>query len=186
MFKPDKYGSTFFFVDMDYSNDTRHVDNGISLGYWEISRSFKWNKTQKFEPRLEYNGGNLRVDNNFAVPINNAWLVGGQYTFNNADYSKILTLQANYKHIKGAAQESSFQLTAVWGVHLMKGKLSLTGFADLWKQTQFGGDFVFLAEPQIWYNACDNFSFGGEIELSNNFATVGFSAKPTLAVKWTF
>ena len=57
MFKPDKYGSTFFFIDMDYSSDARYVNNGLSLAYWEIARAFKWNETQKLMPRAEYNGG---------------------------------------------------------------------------------------------------------------------------------
>lgn len=196
MFKPDKYGSTFFFVDMDYSNkDNRGVENGISLGYWEIARSFKWKETQKFEPRIEFNSGSA-----YFGPINNAWLVGGQYTFNTADYSKILTLQGNLKHIKDGKIEGltrdnllGFQLTAVWAVQLMDGKLSLLGFADFWKEDMdwsFFGDenteFRFLTEPQIWYNACKNFSFGGEVEMSNNFAQNGFQVNPTLAVKWTF
>lgn len=184
MFKPDKYGSTFFFVDLDYSSDARDVDNGVSLAYWEIARSFKWNETQKFEPRIEFNSGVGRGDG-FTFPINNALLIGGQYTFNNADFSKVLTLQANYKYIKDA-EDASFQLTAVWGLHFLDRKLSFTGFADFWKQESFGGDFVFLTEPQIWYNACENFSFGSEIEVSNNFGKEGFMVNPTLAAKWTF
>src|SRR5690606_41205685 len=62
MFKPDKFGSTFFFIDMDYSSDARDVDNGLSLAYWEIARAFKWNENQKFMPRAEYNGGVLKLD----------------------------------------------------------------------------------------------------------------------------
>ena len=62
MFRPDKYGSTFFFIDMDYSSDARNVDNGISLAYWEIARAFKWNENQKFMPRVEYNGGTFKLD----------------------------------------------------------------------------------------------------------------------------
>ncbi|MBS2210195.1 DUF5020 family protein [Carboxylicivirga mesophila] len=187
MFKPDKYGSTFFFVDMDYSNDTRGVDNGVSLAYWEIARSFKWNESQKFEPRIEYNGGNLKLNDPLPFTIiENAWLVGGQYTFNNADFSRILTLQANYKYIKDK-EDAAFQLTAVWGLHFMDRKLSLVGFADFWKEEMFWGtDYRFLMEPQIWYNTCKNFSFGGEIEMSNNFVKDEFVVNPTLAVKWTF
>lgn len=195
MFKPDKYGSTFFFVDMDYSNDTRGVTNGVSLAYWEIARSFKWNESQKFEPRIEYNGGNVT-----GFPIKNALLAGGQYTFNSADYSKILTLQANLKQIQGGNKTgenlTSFQLTAVWALQLMEGKLSLLGFADFWREdvgvlldngTWENREYVFLTEPQIWYNTCKNFSVGGEIEISNNFgANDGFMVNPTLAVKWTF
>lgn len=187
MFKPDKYGSTFFFVDMDYSNDTRGVDNGVSLAYWEIARSFKWNESQKFEPRVEYNGGNFKLNDPLPFTIiENAWLVGGQYTFNNADFSRVLTLQANYKYIKDK-EDASFQLTAVWGMHFMDRKLSFVGFADFWKEEMiWETDYRFLMEPQIWYNACKNFSFGGEIEMSNNFVKDEFVVNPTLAVKWTF
>lgn len=182
MFKPDKWGSTFFFIDLDYSSDHRGVDNGVSLAYWEIARSFKWDEAQKFEPRVEFNSGTA-----VGFQIENAWLVGGQYTFNNADFSKVLTLQANYKYIQDK-EDASFQLTAVWGIHLMDRKLSLTGFADFWKEEMpfWGTEYRFLTEPQIWYNFNSNFSFGGEIEISSNFAKDDFLVNPTLAAKWTF
>ncbi|WP_430812579.1 MULTISPECIES: DUF5020 family protein [unclassified Carboxylicivirga] len=189
MFKPDNYGSTFFFVDLDYSNDSRGVDNGVSLAYWEIARSFKWNETQKFEPRIEYNGG-VGIGDGFNFPINNAWLIGGQYTFNNADYSKLLTVSANLKQIKDGKINgdnlTGFQITAVFGLHFFERKLSVVGFADFWRQDSFGGEYVFLAEPQIWYNACQNFSVGGEVEISNNFVKNGSLVCPTLGAKWTF
>ncbi|PWD97666.1 DUF5020 family protein [Marinilabilia rubra] len=181
MFKPDKYGSTFFFVDFDYSSDSRNIDNGVSLAYWEIARSFKWNETQKFEPRIEFNSGKAT-----GFQIENAWLAGGQYTFNNDDFSKILTVQANYKYIKDK-HDASFQLTAVWGLHFMNRKLSFLGFADFWKEDMFWGtEYRFLTEPQIWYNINQNLSLGSEIEISNNFAEEGFLVCPTLAAKWTF
>jgi hypothetical protein len=78
----------------------------------------------------------------------------------------------------------------------MDRKLSFTGFADFWKEehTVFDdngnaktADYVFLTEPQLWWNACKNFSFGAEIEISNNFGVEdGFMINPTLAAKWTF
>ena len=181
MFKPDKYGSTFFFIDMDYSSDARNVDNGISLAYWEIARSFKWKETQKLEPRVEFNSGR-----GWGFPIENAWLAGAQYTFNSSDFSKVLTLQANYKYIKDK-HDASFQLTAVWGLQLLEGKLSLTGFADFWKEDMYWGtEYRFLTEPQIWYNTCKNFSIGSEIEIGTNFGEKGTVVNPTLAAKWTF
>ncbi len=188
MFKPDKYGSTFFFVDMDYSSDARNVDNGISLAYWEIARTFKWNENQKFEPRVEYNGGVFKLDGDDTpfIPIENAWLAGIERTFASADFSKILTLQANYKYIKGK-EDMSFQLTAVWTIQMLEGKMTFAGFADFWKEEMFWGtDFRFLAEPQLWYNFTKNFSAGSEIELSSNFVTDAFKVMPTVAVKYTF
>lgn len=194
MFKPDKYGSTFFFIDLDYSSEPRGIDNGISLAYWEIARSFKFKETYKFEPRIEFNSGMGRGEN-FSYAINNAWMVGGQYTINSPDFSKVLSLQANYKYIKGKL-DASFQITAVWGLHFFNSKLSFTGFADFWKEDNLvfdkdgnmsETDYVFLTEPQIWYNINKHFSFGSEIELSSNFAThKGFMVNPTLAAKWNF
>ncbi len=102
MFKPDNWGSTFFFIDMDYSSDARNVNNGVSLAYWEIARAFKWTENQKFQPRIEYNGGVFKLDGDETpfIPIENCWLAGIEMTFASADFSKILTLQANYKYIK--------------------------------------------------------------------------------------
>ena len=121
MFKPDKYGSTFFFIDMDYSSDARNVKNGVSLAYWEIARAFKWNETQKIMPRVEYNGGVFKLDGEGTpfIPIENAYLAGIEHTWASADFSKILTLQANYKYIQDK-ENASFQLTAVWTIQMLE------------------------------------------------------------------
>ena len=188
MFRPDAYGSTFFFIDMDYGADGTGIDNGISLAYWEIARAFKWNENQKFMPRVEYNGGTMKLAPEDApwVPIENCWLAGVERTWASADFSKILTLQANYKYIKDK-EDAAFQLTAVWTVQMAEGKFTFTGFADFWKEEMFWGtDYRFLTEPQLWYNPSKNFSLGTEIELSNNFVGDEFAVKPTLAVKYTF
>ena len=187
MFKPDKYGSTFFFIDMDYSSDTRNVENGLSLAYWEVARAFKWNESQKIMPRVEYNGGLFKLDGKESpfISIENVYLAGIERTWASADFSKILTLQANYKYIQDK-EDAAFQLTAVWTVQMLKGKLSFLGFADFWKEEMFWGtNYRFLSEPQLWYNFAKNFSVGSEIELSNNFVGAEFAVKPTIALKWT-
>jgi len=191
MFRPDKMGSTYFFIDMNYGDGD--VD-GISLAYWEIARSFKISKSA-LEPRIEYNGGfGQWKDGEFSghYTINNAYLAGLQYTWNNADFSRLLTLQANYKYIQDK-HDASFQLTAVWEMHFFDRKFSFTGFADFWREDNVFGteetDYVFLSEPQFWYNACEHFSFGSEIEVASNFTgndDEGFHVNPTVAVKWTF
>ena len=189
MFRPDKLGSTFFFVDMDYgAGDVK----GVSLAYWEIARSFKVGKSA-FEPRIEYNGGFGQWksgDMGGAYQINNAYLAGIQYTFNNADFTRILSLQTNFKHIRNK-NDASFQLTAVWEMHFFERKFSFTGYADFWKEDNVFDekktDFVFLSEPQVWYNFAEHFSVGSEVELSSNFSgNKGFMANPTIALKWTF
>lgn len=191
MFKPDKWGSTFFFVDFDYNaNDVK----GVALAYMEISRALRfWDSP--FALQVDYNGGfgQYRIPEvgQFAYQINDAWLAGAQYTWNTADFSRYFTLQTLYKNIRGK-EDMSFQITGVWGVQLMGGKLSFVGFADFWKEEHdFGSEgttkFVFLSEPQLWYNFSEKFALGGEVEFSSNFAgNKGFMTNPTLGLKWTF
>lgn len=191
MFRPDSWGSTFFFIDMDYSSDARNIDNGVSLAYWEIARAFKWNETQKILPRVEFNGGILKLDgdNSPFIPIENVWIAGLERTWASADFSKIFTLQANYKYIKDKQEfkDPSFQITGVWTIQMLEGKLTFTGFADFWKEEMFWGtNYRFLSEPQLWFNASKNLSLGTEIELSNNFVADEFKVMPTLGVKYTF
>jgi hypothetical protein len=175
MFKPDQWGSTFFFVDMDHDTD---AGNSVSFSYMEIARALKfWDSP--FALQAEYNGGTY---------VNNAWLAGAQYTWNSADFSKIFTLQGLYKYIDDDVNNASFQLTGVWTIQLFNNAVTFSGFADFWKEEKswLGTDFVFLSEPQLWYNFGEHFSAGGEVELANNFIVEGFRVSPTLAVKWTF
>lgn len=186
MFKPDKWGSTFYFVDFDYDKD---FGNSVSFAYMEIARGLKfWDSP--WEIHVEYNGGTF---------VNDAWLLGANYTWNNSDYTRVFTLQGMYKNIKNA-EDASFQITGVWAIHMANRKFTFSGFADLWKEDNVffeyngGGlpditetEFVFLSEPQLWYNATPNLSLGGEVELAGNFGGIkGFKACPTIAAKWIF
>ena len=185
MFKPDKWGSTFFFVDMDYAN------NEVTSAYWEIARELKFWQVP-ISVHVEYNGGL-----NF---IKNAYLLGTTYSWNNKDFSKGFSLSAMYKYLHSNPKPNSFQLTGTWYIHFGQGKFSFTGFADFWKEkhTDVNGNthnFCFIAEPQFWVNlnkfakVNDNFnlSIGTEWEISNNFAIMdGFYFNPTLALKWSF
>lgn len=190
-FNPDKYGTTFLFVDMDYgAGDVK----GVSSAYWEVSRGLKFWKAP-FAFHVEYNGGFMQfIQGDFAraIQFNDAWLAGVEYNYNNETFTKGLTLMALYKNIRDK-NDLSFQLTGAWYIHFLENKMTFSGFADFWREDNlFPKDnlisetnFVFLAEPQIWYNFAKHFSAGSEIELSNNFAGVkGFQINPTLAVKW--
>ncbi|PZX18658.1 uncharacterized protein DUF5020 [Breznakibacter xylanolyticus] len=186
MFKPDAWGSTFFFVDMDYNGADV---NGVSQSYWEIARGLKFWKSP-FEMHVEYNGGMGQWQPGGAFQINDAWLFGGNYTWNNADFTRIFTLQAMYKTIRDK-HDASFQLTGVWTLHLMNRKVTFSGFADFWREDNtFGTEttrYVFLSEPQLWYNATEHLSLGTEVEISSNFAgNKGMMVNPTLAAKWNF
>lgn len=71
MFKADKWGSTYFFVDMDYT------DKGVASAYWEISRELRFWKAP-FSAHVEYNGGLNYINNAFlGVPL----ILGTTVTF---------------------------------------------------------------------------------------------------------
>ena len=189
MFKPDNLGYTYFFIDFSYG--VGEV-SGVSSAYWEISRTFKIAKSP-LSFHAEYNGGLGQWkagDESGAYTINNAWLTGVEYGINSKDFTKGITLQTLYKYIQNK-NDASFQITLVWYLHVFDKKLSFTGFADFWREDNTFGinktKYVFLTQPQLWYNFTKNFSAGTEIQLSSNFGGIeGFDIMPSAAVKYTF
>lgn len=198
MFKPDAWGNTFLFVDMDYNGGDK---NHPSAAYFEIARCLKfWDGP--FSAQVEYNGGLFNMPTQIAtlgLPINNAFLAGVDYQWNDESFSKIINLKVLYKYISDK-NPASFQLTGVWNLHFMNRKLTFSGFADFWREdntnftdaqgnaiTPTDTKFVFLSEPQLWYNVNEHFSAGGELEIATNFGAVnGLKFCPTLALKWNF
>jgi len=177
MFKMDKWGNTFTFIDFDYD-----AENGINQGYFEIARVLKTEK-MPIGVHVEYNGG-VGNGEGFGYTINDAWIFGANYSQGSAKWG--FSTYAGYKAIKDA-DEANFQWTGTWYVNMLDGKMTFSGFADVWTENGLSDNTIFLAEPQLWYNVNKNFSFGGELELSNNFAYVEeFKVRPTLAVKWNF
>ena len=182
-FKPDKWGSTFFFVDMDYTS------KGIVGAYWEIARQLKfWDNP--FSIHVEYDGGLVT-----GASFNNNYLGGATYTYNNGSFTKGFSLSALYKYIQKHDSPNNFQLTGTWYIHMKDGLLTFSGFADWWREKNPNGNFIFMAEPQFWVNLNKlkgvdetfNLSVGTEVELTQNFAfRKGFYAIPTLAIKWSF
>lgn len=193
MFRPDAFGSTFYFVDMDYSP--------TAVGaYTEIAREFCFwqdSKLSWLSAHAEFNGGFDLGNGSY----NNAWLLGLTYSGHTADFSKTWSITASYKAIPGTIglngkkQPHNFQLTGVWGISFANGWCSFSGFADFWREARIwqGTNFIFISEPQLWVNLNNikgwekiNLSVGGEVELSNNFVTKGFKVMPALGAKWTF
>ena len=98
MFRADKGGSTFFFVDFDYNPK-------VTGAYFEISRELCfWQDTglDWLSAHLEYNGGL----NTAAGSFNNAWLGGLTYSGHSEDWSKTWSLSAMYKAIPGTSDAS--------------------------------------------------------------------------------
>lgn len=120
MFRPDKWGNTFFFIDMDYGG------SGIRGAYWEIAREFKFWEAP-FAIHAEYNGG---LTNKFS--FHSAFLLGGTYALNAPDFSYGFTVTPMYKYIRGNKSPHSAQLTGTWYYHFAEGLCSFNGFMDLW------------------------------------------------------
>lgn len=193
MFRPDAWGNTFFFVDVDYTPKARGA-------YWEIARELNfWQQSNLdwLSLHLEYNGGLNAAVGSF----DNAWLAGITYSGHSADYSKTWSVSALYRltpGAKGAAgecQSHNFQITGVWGISFADGWCDFSGFVDFWREVRpwQGTKYIFMSEPQLWVNLNKlegwkdvNLSIGGELEVSNNFVDKGFCVMPALGLKWTF
>lgn len=192
MFRPDSFGSTYFFTDIDYTPKA-------SGAYWEISRELcLWQDTDLawLSAHVEYNGGLSNT-----MSYNNCWLAGATYSGHSADFSKTWSLSAMYKAIPGTIglygmkQTHNFQITGVWGISFANGWCDFSGFFDLWREARpwQGTEYIFMSEPQFWVNLNKlkgweniNLSIGGEVELSANFVAKGFHVLPALGAKWTF
>ena len=189
-FKADKWGSTYFFVDLDFG------DNTMKSVYAELSREFNLGKSP-IAAHVEYNGG-LSGGGSY----NDAYLAGGAWNWANKDFSKTFSLQLLYKYLANqpSSNKHSWQVTTVWGIHFAKGFCTFSGYADLWHDNSVSGNLVLSSEPQFWFNLYaldsvdDDFklSLGTELELSKNLVWPAeginnkFYAIPTLAVKWQF
>ena len=210
MFKPDSWGSTFMFTDIDNKGD------GVMGAYWEISREFNLSKNKQWAAHVEYNGGlatGNRVDTLATGKYENGYrgnryqhavLLGGAWNWASKDFSKTFSLQLMYKYQfknghTGAHPFSGFQLTEVWGTTFAKGLCTFSGFCDLWYDPNVNGKLILVSEPQFWFNLNTlkgmknvNLSLGSEVEISNNFVwndkgqNNRFYAIPTVAAKWTF
>ena len=201
MFKADKLGSNYFFIDLDYHGD------GMMGAYWEISREFNISKNKRFAAHIEYNGGVTSGETEGWYNGNrfqHAVLVGPAYNWHSSDFSTTFSLQTMYKYYFKNAHANldafhGFQLTGVWSHTFAKGLCTFSGFADLWRNPNVKGKLIFLSEPQFWFNLNTlkgmngvNLSVGSEVELSNNFVydktgrNDKFYAIPTIAAKWTF
>lgn len=192
MFRPDAGGSTFFFIDFDYSPKATGA-------YWEIARELNFwheSKVSWLSVHLEYNGGL-----NVGTAFNNSFLGGLTYSGHSKDFTKTWSVSVMYKAIPGTldvlgrCQMHNFQITGVWGIEFAKGWCKFSGFADFWREHRHwqGTEFIFMTEPQFWVNLDKikgweniHLSVGGELELSANFVAKGFHAMPAVGAKWTF
>jgi len=185
-FKADKLGSWFYFIDLDLNKD------GALGAYTEVAREFNLKalaESNSLAAHVEFDAGQ-----SIGAQFQSAALVGPAWNWHSPDFSKTFSLQVMYKQFFGQKNGpdgyASYQLTGVWGLNFLEGKLTFSGFFDFWGGKKVNGDrnLVFLSEPQLWYNINKNISVGTEIEVSNNFIYAPLNDKflvnPTLGVKF--
>ena len=121
-FKADKWGSWYYFVDVDFSNKF------VEGAYTEISREFNIGK-KGFAAHVEYDGGLNRFGS-----FQQSALLGGAWNGHSADFSKTYSVQLMYKRYfksyEYTSAYNSFQLTGVWGLNFGK-SFTFSGFIDL-------------------------------------------------------
>ena len=103
MFRPDGGGSTYFFVDMDYTPK-------VSGAYFEISRELCFwqdSRVNWLSAHVEFNGGLDTAAGSF----NNAWLAGATYSGHSKDFSKTWSLTASYMQQHESHSEHSVTIS---------------------------------------------------------------------------
>ena len=144
-FKADKWGSWYYFVDVDLSN------HFTESAYTEISREFNLGKQSPFAAHVEFDGGLNRT-----MSYQQAGLIGAAYNGHTADFSKTWSVQLLYKQFfksyENTHSYASAQLTGVWGMDFFNKKLRFSGFIDFWRgeKADSHGCLVILSEPQLW------------------------------------
>lgn len=211
MFKGDKWGNTFFFIDHYYANKAQYdagAAGNMNGTYYEIERCLNFWQDTKLAPlslELEYDGGSFG---------SSVFCAGLNYFMHSADFSRTFNIALLYtKNFGYDTTSCPIKLSGVWGIQDFLGVngLRFSGFIDVWginrtwdkngylflgNPGQVVGEstkFSVLTEPQLWYNVgrffgCENLNIGGEVELSYNFsgASQGFVCNPCAGVKWIF
>ncbi len=187
MFKPDEYGATFFFVDMDYDYPG---NQSMSMGYWEFARYINLPFVPGLSATVQYNDGVMAIPDDegstFAIPLGHAWLAGLTYPID----LKFITLNTEllYRYQWGS-DNPDMQITFVWFKSLFNDKIHFTGYWDIWTQDDFSGEkqTIIQTEPQLWYILGKHLAIGSEVEISKNFLPYeGWQFMPTCGLKWEF
>ena len=180
MYKPDSLGSTFLFVDFNYSPD----NSAAQLAYFEIARNISLPHTT-LQLQFGYNGGLLVVLPSVGIQITPAWLAGIALPY----HHKQLHLGASllYRYESKPAQSHNLHFTGVWSWNSPKQRITLSGFIDIWTTTN-EHQLVILTEPQLWFNLSKHFALGSEFEISRGFLApdTNWYFYPTLGLKYTW
>ncbi len=175
MFTPDAFGATFWFVDMDYNAGS---EEAVSLMYWEIARYFH-TPVSKISATVQYNDGVAEFGN-----LGQVWLAGISRSF---DFGSGLQCGIDLLYRQENGLDENGQCTITWVYPVADGRVTISGFCDIWTTEGGANNIVYLTEPQCWVRLNQYFSLGGEIEISRNFLDSNDTEiMPTIGVKWNF
>lgn len=192
----DRFGDTFYFVDMSFQAQGAVVSNWKflrNLRFWE--GSWSWH--------LRYDGGLRFVDTSMSSPapraafsIKDAFFTGVTYSYRRPDGKLMLSLTPTYKYIKGHQEPHNWEATLVWNYRPGSGLFSANGFFTYWREKMplWDSSYRIMTQPQFWLNLDRlkgfskdvRLSVGTEIRISHNVDARGFVVAPTLALKWNF
>lgn len=188
----DKWGDTFYFVDMSF------LSQGAVQANWKFLRNLRfWRGPLSWH--LRYDGG-LRFVNapqsNVAISMRDAFFTGATYSWRLPSKRLMINFTAAYKYIKNHESPHNWELTTVWNYTSETGFFNATGFATWWQErdARWGTRYKFMSQPQFWLNldriqgVSDDFrlSVGTEIRISNNVDANRWLVVPTLALRWSF
>jgi hypothetical protein len=193
MFKSDRYGSTFWFIDFDYNTPET---KGISLAYCEIARYLILPYIQGLKLTVQYNDGILIFPTQMefsgtaysGASLGPVWLAGISTPIHLGPFALNLDFLLRYE---ASLDITENQMTFVWYKSMMHQRLLLVGFYDIWTRTGHDGqrELVHLAEPQFWFRLTPHVAIGSELEISKRFESTTSektTVNPTLAIKWIF
>ena len=175
MFKQDKWGNTYFFVDHDVE-----YNGGITKNYpinnaWLFGvEYFMHDKSFKNTLTLQALYKTIRkTDQNVPMQFTAVWGCKDIFGVKGLNFSGFADFWwENHSSFKDKHGNM---------------KLDKDGKPEFTTEHT-----VFTSEPQLWYNVgqhfgCNNLSVGGEVEISNNFGSnAGFMVRPCLGAKWDF
>ncbi len=179
MYKPDRFGSTFWFADFDYDAPGNH---SLSLAYWEIARYISIPGQDKWLATIQFNDGTAPWGN-----LGQVWLAGCRFLL--PVRKTVIPVDFLLRSMDGSGFPDG-QITLVWQLPFGSDRWNFTGFLDVWTQDHWGSDekmIVVLTEPQIWVRVWEQLSMGGELEISYHFLqTEKVEWMPTIGLRWDF
>jgi hypothetical protein len=196
MFRPDTLGSTFWFMDLDFNFPGS--PRSMSAAYLEISRDFYipyLRRNPAFDQltlHLEYNDGFTAFEEEdsklAAATFNNVLLTGFSHPVR---IGKIILTTQWLLRIPRDTDSPDFQFTLIWYQPILKGKVLIAGYGDIWSQDKPDAnekEMIFQTEPQLWYMFTPKLGIGSEVEINKNFpfGPEPWRIRPTLAFRWEF